>query len=135
MTDSANNTGLWASIAAAIPGFGALGWAIFRQIDSSRQSQTLVIAQESEEHKAEGARALLDDAQKEWFDGVRSDLRELRTENAVLRRDRDRGWDLARAWRELCREERHAGNNIRQKLGEPPPASLPGLEDVEGKKP
>jgi hypothetical protein len=129
-----SNTGLWASLAAAIPGFGALGWAIFRTMEGQHQAHTIVLAQETEEHAAESARAILDDAQKEWFDGMRQDLRDARTENAELRRDRNRGWDLARAWRELCRDERHARNSLLQMHSGDALPLLPALEEIEGKK-
>ena len=130
--DNGNSTGLLATltgfivtvgvaIAAAVKGYG---WVF----DKTHTQD------EVEEHTAEGARAALDDVQKEWFDGMRQDLRDARAENTMLRRDRDRGWDLARAWREMCRNERHERNNLLQRVGGEPPEQLPSLEDIEGKK-
>jgi hypothetical protein len=134
MADS--NTGLWATLAAAVPGLGALGWAIFKTtMGEEHPTPAVVIShQDSEDAKAESARALLDEAQKEWFDGMRSDLRDARADSTALRKDRDRGWDLARAWRDACREERHARNNLLQKCGENAAPPLPGLEDILGVK-
>ena len=133
MADGGNSPGLWASLVAAIPGLGALGWAIFRQTEGGTK-HTVVVAQDAEEHSAESARAVLDDAQKEWFDGMRAERREVREEIALLRKDRDRGWDLARAWREISWRERHARNNLLQITGGSALDPLPGLEEIEGKK-
>jgi predicted nuclease with TOPRIM domain len=58
----------------------------------------------------------------------------LNSEIEELERDRDRGWDLARAWNDLAHRERHQGNNLRMQMGMEAPVPLPELEAIEGKK-
>ena len=135
---------LLTSLTAAVPPVVTLVAMVVRSIRDSKADPKTAPKRRGAEAELvilNHARSGLDDVQKEWFDGMRADLRDARAENDHVRKDRDliakdrdRGWDLARAWREVAKDERHTVNNLLQITGGKPIDPLPGLEDIEGKK-
>lgn len=134
------NSTFWAVIIAAIPTSATIGAALARLAAANRRTDA--------EHREHGesaqisARAVLDAATKESIAGMLADLREARSEtvavreeNSRVRKDRDRGWDLARGWRAIARDQWWEINRLHERLGAPPDPPLLGLEEIEGKPP
>lgn len=142
---------IWQSMLAALGPLGIIGWAWKfweKRSDDKKEKHRIDLLHEAEEDAAIArARSNLDDAQKEWFDGMRQELKdaraelkevriETRLEIAALKKDRDQGWNLARGCYDLLVRERHARANLLQTQGMTDPLPpLPNLEDIEGRKP
>ncbi len=62
-------------------------------------------------------------------------IAELREENRALEADRDRGWDVARAWNNKAHELNHVLNNALLHVPEatrPAPYALPTFQGIAG---
>ncbi len=60
-------------------------------------------------------------------------IAELREENRALEADRDRGWDVARAWNNKAHEVNHRLNNVLLMIPEssrPEPCALPTFQGI-----
>lgn len=98
-------------LAAAIPSLGSAYW-MWRQ--------ARVKEDESLQDRVDRRSALLDNMQTslsseqaKWVTELRTENKDLRTELTEARRDRDRGWDLARYWHGTAHEVLREFRNLR----------------------
>jgi hypothetical protein len=123
----------WSAAAAAVPTLGlaaAAIWKFYREWRAAHPSGESW--QEREARSVERGRELLDRGTAAYLDRLERDVLRLEGECDDLRFDRDRGWNLARWWKNKADDQRHALVNALFAAGKFDPVPvLPGLEDPE----
>ena len=104
------------------------GWAATRATTADRVA---------EREAADRARVVstMDARQTALMDRQDREVERLNRRCEECEADRDRGWDLARAWRTCADDLWHELNNARMAAGDPRPPRLPGLEEIEPERP
>ena len=104
------------------------GWAATRATTADKAA---------EREAADRARVVstMDARQSALMDRQDREVERLNRRCEECEADRDRGWDLARAWNTRAHKLWHEVNNLRMATGGRVPAELPDLEQIDPEQP